>query len=78
LLELAIELAALATAGLDEPAAPVLDEAAGDGEAAAVDPIVAEGVGAEPLLLLFEVQALSKTSGMHTALAAVATARRWR
>jgi hypothetical protein len=74
---LAIGLAVLAApAGLD--AAPVADDAAADGEVGADDPIVAEAVGTEPLLDLFEVHALSKASATHTALTAVVAARRWR
>jgi len=78
LLELAVGLAELAAAGLDELADPVPDDAAVEGEVASDDPIAADAVGAEPLPPLFEVHALSKTSATHTVLAAVATARRWR
>jgi hypothetical protein len=79
LLEVPIGLAGLAApAGLDELADPVLDDAAADGEVGADDPIAAETVGTGPLLAVFEVHALSKASATHPAVAAVATARRWR
>jgi hypothetical protein len=78
-LELATELAELnALASLDglAVAAPddaLLDDAAPEGEAAAGDPMTADGAGTGPLLPLFDVHAPSKANAAHVAMVAVAT-----
>jgi hypothetical protein len=56
----------------------VLEPAAVDGDVGVADPMAAEAVGVGLLPPLFEVHAVSRTSATHRALAAVATARRWR
>jgi hypothetical protein len=78
-LELATELAELnALAGLDGFADPLLEDAAAKADVAAGELSAADDVGAGPLLVLFEVHALSKATATHAAVAAVTSARLWR